>query len=268
MTDRLRPRSVCPTTRRGTRIERLGEALAVVKGAWGDGAVRLRRRALPDHRVRRAARSRSSNRGPPIVVGGGGRSVLRLAGREADIVGINPILGAGEIGADAARDTLGDSTRAQGRLDPGGRGRALRRPRAPDPLLRRRDHRRRRRRWPRPWRPAFGVDPSEALDVGRGARRLGRRGVRHPRRPARGVGRVVRRVRRRPATSSSPRSWPASPGPETGHRARYPRHPRGRGSVGRAQPCQGWGRGFESRRPLQESRRSGPIGAAVRAAVR
>src|SRR5205823_3336373 len=25
---------------------------------------------------------------------------------------------------------------------------------------------------------------------------------------------------------------------------------RGRGSVGRAQPCQGWGRGFESRRPL------------------
>ena len=27
-------------------------------------------------------------------------------------------------------------------------------------------------------------------------------------------------------------------------------HSRGRGSVGRAQPCQGWGRGFEPRRPL------------------
>ncbi len=27
---------------------------------------------------------------------------------------------------------------------------------------------------------------------------------------------------------------------------------RGRGSVGRAQPCQGWGRGFESRRPLHD----------------
>ena len=26
---------------------------------------------------------------------------------------------------------------------------------------------------------------------------------------------------------------------------------RGRGSAGRAQPCQGWGRGFESRRPLK-----------------
>src|SRR3954452_13782745 len=29
--------------------------------------------------------------------------------------------------------------------------------------------------------------------------------------------------------------------------------PRGRGSVGRASPCQGEGRGFESRRPLQNS---------------
>jgi hypothetical protein len=28
-------------------------------------------------------------------------------------------------------------------------------------------------------------------------------------------------------------------------------NPRGRGSVGRASPCQGEGRGFESRRPLQ-----------------
>ena len=33
---------------------------------------------------------------------------------------------------------------------------------------------------------------------------------------------------------------------------------RGRGSAGRAQPCQGWGRGFESRRPLQ-NRRSGAL---------
>ena len=37
------------------RIERLAEALADRKGAWGEGAVRLRRRPLPDHRVRRAA---------------------------------------------------------------------------------------------------------------------------------------------------------------------------------------------------------------------
>ncbi len=30
----------------------------------------------------------------------------------------------------------------------------------------------------------------------------------------------------------------------------YNRQARGRGSAGRAQPCQGWGRGFEPRRPL------------------
>ncbi len=35
--------------------------------------------------------------------------------------------------------------------------------------------------------------------------------------------------------------------------------PRGRGSVGRASPCQGEGRGFESRRPLQEVCRSAPV---------
>ena len=36
---------------------------------------------------------------------------------------------------------------------------------------------------------------------------------------------------------------------------------RGRGSAGRAQPCQGWGRGFESRRPLQNTQVMGTFGA-------
>ena len=37
------------------------------------------------------------------MIGGGGRKVLRLAGREADIVGINPNLRAGEVSSDAGR---------------------------------------------------------------------------------------------------------------------------------------------------------------------
>ena len=36
---------------------------------------------------------------PPVFVGGGSPRVLRLAGREADIVGINASLRAGELGA-------------------------------------------------------------------------------------------------------------------------------------------------------------------------
>jgi probable F420-dependent oxidoreductase len=93
----------------GVRIERLAEALAVVKGAWGDGALDF----AGDHYTITAYEGLPKPRQlprPPIVVGGGGPKLLRLAGREADIVGINPILSAGEIGAEAARDTLGDST--------------------------------------------------------------------------------------------------------------------------------------------------------------
>ena len=36
----------------------------------------------------------------------------------------------------------------------------------------------------------------------------------------------------------------------------------GRGSVGRAQPCQGWGRGFEPRRPLHFFMATWPSGKA------
>ena len=94
----------------GTRIARLEEALAVVKGAWGDGPFDF---AGEHYRITGydALPKPLQQPRPPILVGGGGRKVLTLAGREADIVGINPILRAGEIGADAARDTLGDSTR-------------------------------------------------------------------------------------------------------------------------------------------------------------
>jgi probable F420-dependent oxidoreductase len=94
----------------GTRIARLAEALAVVKGAWGDEPFDF---AGDHYRITGydGLPKPVQQPRPPILVGGGGRKVLTLAGREADIVGINPILRAGEIGADAARDTLGDSTR-------------------------------------------------------------------------------------------------------------------------------------------------------------
>src|SRR5260370_29122882 len=39
----------------------------------------------------------------PILVGGGGKRVLSLAAREADIIGVNPTLRAGEIGLGAAQ---------------------------------------------------------------------------------------------------------------------------------------------------------------------
>lgn len=93
----------------GVRIDRLAEALAVVKGAWADGPFDFAGEHYTITSYDGLPAPVQQPR-PPILVGGGGQKLLRLAGREADIVGINPILSAGVIGADAARDTLGDST--------------------------------------------------------------------------------------------------------------------------------------------------------------
>ena len=64
----------------GVRINRLAEALAVVKGAWGDGAYDF----AGDHYTITAydalPKPRQQPR-PPILVGGGGPKLLRLAGR-------------------------------------------------------------------------------------------------------------------------------------------------------------------------------------------
>jgi len=47
---------------------------------------------------------------PPLLIGGGGKRVLSIAAREADIVRINPNLRAGEIGLEAAQDSLREQT--------------------------------------------------------------------------------------------------------------------------------------------------------------
>jgi probable F420-dependent oxidoreductase len=98
-----------PYDSHGTRIARLGEALAVVKGAWSEAQFDFAGEHYAITAYDGLPKPLQQPR-PPIVVGGGGPKVLRMAGREADIVGINPILRAGAIGVDAAKDTLGDST--------------------------------------------------------------------------------------------------------------------------------------------------------------
>jgi probable F420-dependent oxidoreductase len=95
--------------RPSVRIARLEEALAIVKGAWGDGPFDFSGEHYTINAYNGLPTPVQQPR-PPILVGGGGQKLLTLAGREADIVGVNPILRAGVIGADAARDTLGDST--------------------------------------------------------------------------------------------------------------------------------------------------------------
>jgi len=99
-----------PYDRPGTRIERLGEALTILKGAWSDGPFSLdgRHYTISDYDgIPKPAQKPH----PPILVGGGGPRLLRLAGREADIVGINPNLRAGEVSPDAVQDSIAAMTK-------------------------------------------------------------------------------------------------------------------------------------------------------------
>jgi probable F420-dependent oxidoreductase len=85
----------------GVRIERLDEALQVIKGCWSDDPFTFEG---THYQVRDydAIPKPVQLPHPPILIGGGGPKVLRLAGREADIVGINPNLRAGAVTTDAA----------------------------------------------------------------------------------------------------------------------------------------------------------------------
>src|SRR5262245_55648235 len=93
----------------GTRIERLEEAIQIVKRAWAPGPFDF---AGKHYRIRGydGVPKPVQRPRPPILIGGGGRRLLRLAGREADIVGINPNLRAGAVTADAVKTSLAGQT--------------------------------------------------------------------------------------------------------------------------------------------------------------
>jgi len=80
------------------RIERMAEALRVMKALWvSDEPVALRGRhyAISDAVGTPRPISRPH---PPICIGGGGRRILTLAAREAQIVSLNATLRGGAIG--------------------------------------------------------------------------------------------------------------------------------------------------------------------------
>jgi probable F420-dependent oxidoreductase len=70
-----------------TRIDRLGEAVTIMKGLWGEGPFSF---DGTHYHVAETDGSPKPHSPIPVMIGGGGPKILGLAAREADIVGINP----------------------------------------------------------------------------------------------------------------------------------------------------------------------------------
>ncbi len=96
--------------RPGVRIERLDEALQVIRGMWGSEKSSFRGKHYQVTDIAPAAEL-PEGEAPKILIGGGGPRVLRLAGRHADIVGINPKLPEGRVTAETPADSAPERVR-------------------------------------------------------------------------------------------------------------------------------------------------------------
>ena len=92
-----------PYDRPGVRIERLDEALQIVRSMWTRESTSFEGR---HYRVREIAQASPlpPDGCPKILIGGGGPRILRLAGRHADIVGINATMVEGRVTPETAAD--------------------------------------------------------------------------------------------------------------------------------------------------------------------
>jgi probable F420-dependent oxidoreductase len=91
------------------RIDRFAEGLAVMKGCFADGPFSFdgEHYTITEYD---ALPKPVQQPHPPILVGGGGKRVLSLAAREADIVGINPNLREGQVGPGAIQSATRAAT--------------------------------------------------------------------------------------------------------------------------------------------------------------
>jgi probable F420-dependent oxidoreductase len=93
----------------GTRIERMTEALTIIKAFFAGGTVSFTGKHYTISGID-ALPAPVQKPHPPIVLGGGGRRMLRLAAREADIISINYNLSEGRVNAELIRTGLSQAT--------------------------------------------------------------------------------------------------------------------------------------------------------------
>ncbi len=92
-----------------TRVDRFEEGLAVLTGLLGPDPLTFEGEHYRITAHQGLPKPVQSPR-PPILVGGGLKRMLTIAGRHADIVGVNPTIPSGAIDAEAARSGTADLT--------------------------------------------------------------------------------------------------------------------------------------------------------------
>ncbi len=92
-----------------TRVDRFEEGLAVITGLLGPDPFSFKGEHYTITNHNGLPKPVQAPR-PPILIGGGLKRMLSIAGRHADIVGINPTIPNGEVDADAARSGTAEET--------------------------------------------------------------------------------------------------------------------------------------------------------------
>jgi alkanesulfonate monooxygenase SsuD/methylene tetrahydromethanopterin reductase-like flavin-dependent oxidoreductase (luciferase family) len=95
--------------RAGFRIERLEEALRIIRATWTQDKTSFAGRHYTVTDAQAAVLPRPAP--PRLLIGGGGPKVLAVAGRHADIVGVNPKVAGGRVTVDAMQDATAERTR-------------------------------------------------------------------------------------------------------------------------------------------------------------
>jgi probable F420-dependent oxidoreductase len=88
----------------GVRVDRLIEQVTVLKALWSDGSTTFKGRHYSINDLEGTPKPFTAG-GPPILIAGGGRRMLRFAAQHADIIGVNVSL-PGAPNEASARDAL------------------------------------------------------------------------------------------------------------------------------------------------------------------
>ena len=97
-----------PFERAGVRLDRMEETIGLLRAAFAPGELDVQGRHV--HAVGFEAVPKPVNGMPPLMIGGGAKRVLSIAGREADIVSLNFDNSSGRLAAEAFGSATAERT--------------------------------------------------------------------------------------------------------------------------------------------------------------